>query len=274
MSERYTNREYLTGEQYNTASKLAARIRLHEQYDVAGQGVPERFFDVVLGSAPQQAAVLEVGTGRGDLWRRNADRIPAGWHMTLTDLSGGMLRDNVQHIGALANQMRYAVTDVQHLAFKADRFDLIFANYMLYHVPDVERALRELQRVLKPNGIMYALTNGANHMLTMYELAHTVDPSIAPHRIFAHPFSVQTGAEVLEPIFASVAYHPFDSELVVPDAQPIINYIASMISVPGETFVNEKEQALRATIAARIAAEGAIRIHKETGLFIASGSKG
>lgn len=273
MSERFTDRAYLKDDQYSNADKLAARIRLHAEYGTDERGVLDYFWDALLEIAPDAPAILDVGSGRGDLWQHNMARLPADWSPVLTDLSAGMLRDNQAHIGALAKRARYAVNDVQALPFADNTFDLIFANYMLYHVPDITQAVHELRRVLKSNGALLAMTNGARHMTEMYKLAHHVDSNIEPERIFTRIFSVQNGVERLQTAFADVEYHSFDSDLVVPEPQPIIDYIASMMTIPGETFVNEKEANLRHLLEKRLAAEGAIRIHKETGLFIARGNR-
>ena len=51
------------------------------------------------------------------------------------------------------------VGDVQELPFADGIFDCAVAAWMLYHVPDLDRALRELARVLRPGGRLVAVTN-------------------------------------------------------------------------------------------------------------------
>ncbi|MCA9913469.1 MAG: methyltransferase domain-containing protein [Anaerolineae bacterium] len=270
MSNRFFDPKYLKGDQYNNADKLAARIRLHRDYTVPTIDIWDWFFTIALAEAPEEARLLEVGTGRGDVWQRNAARVPAGWQMTLTDFSAGMIADNQKHLGELAQRMSYDVLDVQNIPFADDSFDVIFANYMLYHVPDLAKGVAELRRVLKPGGVLFAMTNGANHMRELYEFSAIVDPSIDPAAIFSlRTFSSQNGTATLGAAFSDVRYTPFESALVVDAAQPILDYVASMMTIPGETFVGEKEAALRARLEERIAAEGHIRIEKESGLFIA-----
>jgi len=270
MSNRFTDPKYLKDDQYSNADKLAARIRLHRDYTVPAVDIWDWFFDIALNESPAEANVLEAGTGRGDVWQRNAARIPGGWQITLTDLSAGMIEDNKKHLAETARRMTYDVLDVQNIPFADDSFDVIFANFMLYHVPDLARGLAELRRVLKPGGVLFAMTNGANHMRDLYQFAAAIDPSIDPAAIFSHrSFSSQNGKAALEAAFAEVRYHAFESALVVDAAQPIIDYVWSMMTIPGETFVGEKEASLRTQLEERIAADGHIRIEKESGLFIA-----
>jgi len=48
-------------------------------------------------------------------------------------------------------------TDMQHLGFANDSFDLIFCLHVLEHVPDDRQGIAELHRVLKPGGTAYIM---------------------------------------------------------------------------------------------------------------------
>lgn len=273
MSNVFNNQEHLKANQYNNADKLAARIALHRDYGTGTQQLPEWFFDIVLQETPTQAAVLEVGTGRGDMWQMNAHRIPADWHITLTDFSAGMLEDNRRHLGELVQRMTYNEVDVQAIPYPDNSFDIAFANYMLYHVPDRAKAIRELRRVLKYDGVLFTLTNGINHMLEIHQIARQVDEVTEWQNDFVHTFTIQNGEAQLRDQFTDVRVMIYENNLWVTDAQPIIDYIASMISVDGEAVIVQHEAEIRAKLERTIAAEGGILIKKETGTFIATGGK-
>jgi len=49
--------------------------------------------------------------------------------------------------------------DAQWLPFADASFDCILAMHMLYHVPDRDLAIAEMRRVLRPGGVLLALTN-------------------------------------------------------------------------------------------------------------------
>ena len=57
-----------------------------------------------------------------------------------------------------------AVTDVQSIPLPDAVADVVVANHMLYHVPDIPRAIDELARVLHPGGVALVSTNGADHI--------------------------------------------------------------------------------------------------------------
>ena len=45
--------------------------------------------------------------------------------------------------------------DIQSIPFEDNSFDMIIANHMLFHVPDLNKALLEVKRVLKERGYFY-----------------------------------------------------------------------------------------------------------------------
>lgn len=266
---RFQDHGYLTGRQYSGAQNLAARIRLHERFTVNNIGLYQWLFDLLLAAAGSNARVLEVGAGRGDLWLNNRARIPDGWRVTLTDLSGGMLADNRAHLGGLAARFTYQQADAAQLPFDDGAFDVIVANYMLYHVPDLPAVVRELRRVLAPGGVLMAATNGHDHMTEINQVVEqaglmdgAVQLGIMNVRL---AFALQDGATALGAAFGDVLRLDFPTELRVTDAQAVIDYVASMLD-DGEADALEP---LRSVVDGYIARDGAFRITKETGVFLA-----
>jgi 2-polyprenyl-3-methyl-5-hydroxy-6-metoxy-1,4-benzoquinol methylase len=271
--ERRIDSEMLKSQQYNNSKNLSARIRIHQLYSSNKQDLWDWYFEQILEKTPKEAKVLEVGTGRGDMWKVNESRIPEAWDITLTDFSTGMIADNQAHLGALSKRMNYKEADVQDLPFANGQFDIIFANYMLYHVPNIPQAIKELHRVLKPNGILFAATNGNNHLAKLYKIVAKYDKINDWANYFAVSFNLQNGADYLGAAFEDVEMHQFENNLWVTDAQAIIDYIASAVSVDGINLLEQHEASLRAKLEAQIAEKGGIFIGKETGFFIACGAK-
>jgi ubiquinone/menaquinone biosynthesis C-methylase UbiE len=270
MSKPRTNEQsYLKNKQYHNSDKLSARIRLHQEYSTGKGDLWHWYFDKILEESPQTAKVLEVGTGRGDMWKNNADRVPDGWDITLTDFSAGMVEDNKKLLGDLSQRMTYDVVDVQELPFEDDSFDIVFANYMLYHVPDIPKGIAELRRVLKPDGVLFAATNGEQHMKKIYVIAGEIDEIQEWKTFFSKTFSLQNGTARLYQQFLDIHMIGFKNDLWVTEAQPIIDYIRSMISIEGEKIVEQREAQMRAELEQEIAEKGGILIKKETGMFIA-----
>jgi SAM-dependent methyltransferase len=249
--------------QYQNSANLNARASLHERY---GSGPPwQRWvFDQIDLRAGQM--VLEVGCGPGNLWRENAERLPWAAYV-LTDRSRAMAveaRRSTQPGGAAFES---GIADVKSLPFGDACFDVAIANHMLYHVPDLEAALSELKRVVKPEGRFVAATNGAGHM-------REVDALISRHLTLTGrgsmvtDFSLESGSVALRRHFADVALvrHP-PAPLLVTEAGPIVDYVRSREDAEGSV---EAWRRLEEEVAREIARSGRFLVTRDTGLFLCS----
>ncbi|MBV8714878.1 MAG: class I SAM-dependent methyltransferase [Chloroflexi bacterium] len=153
-------------EQYSNADKLGIRIETHERYS---QGDTERLLDEAveaLALAPG-LRVLDVGCGAGGWHARMA---ASGATIMGVDLMAGMLQEARSAAAALRPRPVFTQADAQALPFDAARVDRVLCAGVLYHVPDCERALREIRRVLLADGRAVISTNGAYTMRRIYEL--------------------------------------------------------------------------------------------------------
>ena len=246
-------------EQYRDRRNLDARSALHARFSTSTRELPQRIFDHF--DWPSGARILELGCGPGTLWRTNASRVPPSWRLMLTDLSFGM----AQAASAAGVAADFVQSDAQAIPFRDACFDAVLTNHMLYHVPDISRALVEIRHVLKPNGSLYAATNGCAHMRELKHLGGEFgfQPASA-----ALSFSLENGSEILARHFPSVRRIDFADGLRVTETEPLVAYMLSMASATGLRGT-DSEQRLREKIADRIARDGAIQITKSVGLFIA-----
>lgn len=250
-------------EQYKDGSNLSARIRLHQRFSTNRYGLMRWMFDCF--RIPEVASVLELGCGTGILWRSSV-QVPAGWRVILTDMSDGMIRETRANLARLGHLFTFAQADAQALPFRDASFDAVIANHMLYHVPDIPRALGEVRRVLKPSGFCYAATMGVANMREIDELAA---------RFFSVPrmteatarFGLESGEAYMRRAFGEVKLERYPDSLVVTEAAPLMDYICSMRVRSRVT--DEQIAALRRHVENEIAARGEIRISKDTGMFIA-----
>jgi SAM-dependent methyltransferase len=139
-------REYETDVGLAARQSIWARRTGAQPLDVA--------LEAVLALAPSR--VVEVGCGRGEFAER---LVRAGVDVVATDQS--------EHMVELTRERRVdaQVADVQSLPFGDDQFDVAVANFMLYHVPDLPRALAELARVAPR---LVATTNGERHLAELW----------------------------------------------------------------------------------------------------------
>ena len=98
-----TDRDYLLSVQYKDETNLKARLRLHQEFSVNPYGLMPWLFDQF--DLPEEALILDVGGGPGDLWAENRARILPGWRVFHTDLSPEMItaaRKNLQGLSGVS----------------------------------------------------------------------------------------------------------------------------------------------------------------------------
>jgi SAM-dependent methyltransferase len=167
----------------------------------------------VVAASPTR--LLEVGCGWGELasWLAEATRA----EVIATDLSPRMV-ELAQRAGVDAR-----VADVQALPFADESFDAVVAAWMLYHVPDLERGLGEIARVLRSGGAFFATTNSRYHL---QELRDLVGSGPSPSK-----FTREDGRDQLLRHFASVDRIDVDGELVFDERSQVDDYVRASIAM-------------------------------------------
>jgi SAM-dependent methyltransferase len=93
--------------------------------------------------------VLEIGCGLGtdglQFARAGADYTG----VDLTEAAVGLARKNFESAGTPGE---FRVSDAENLDFADESFDIVYSHGVLHHTPDIEAAVREVHRVLKPGG--------------------------------------------------------------------------------------------------------------------------
>lgn len=262
---------------YRSPDRLLARIRLHERFANNSFDLHRWLLDELLepqvGGAPlvpAVASVLEVGAGTGRLWEVGRDRVPSGWSLTLTDRSEGMLGALFRLVSesGLAATVRQA--DATHLPFPDGAFDVAIANHMLYHVPEPAKAIAELQRVLRPGGLLVAATNGSGHLHQVVALARELQGLAGVTLMGVEPlsFTCESGEALLGASFARVELRRQNDQLVITDAAALLDYLRSLVHVAAEAPVSTVE-ALRAWEERVLAVPLPFVVDRATGVFLA-----
>lgn len=100
------------------------------------------------------AQVLDVGCGVGTDAFDLAARVGQGGHVTGVDFSESLIAEATRRGAGRSLPVDFEVGDARALRFANDSFDAIRTERMLMHVPEPEKALSEMARVLRPGGRM------------------------------------------------------------------------------------------------------------------------
>jgi ubiquinone/menaquinone biosynthesis C-methylase UbiE len=198
--------EYASEERLRTRNEAYRRL-------VHGVNAEELAFECVAEASPER--VLEVGCGTGEFAERVAAEL--GAEVAAIDISARMVELS------RARGIDARVADLKELPFEDASFDVAVANWVLYHVPDIPRGLREIDRVLRPGGRLVAATLGVDHMVEAWRLVGG-EPT---HNL---TFWSENGAEVLGEVFPRVERREAEGTLVFPDPQTLREFIASTIT--------------------------------------------
>lgn len=94
---------------------------------------------------------LELGCGTG-FFLLNLIQAGVARRGSVTDLSPGMVKVAVRNGESLGLDIDGRVADAEGIPYDDNTFDLVVGHAVLHHIPDVEKSLREVVRILKPGG--------------------------------------------------------------------------------------------------------------------------
>ena len=250
------NEEKAVNEQYKTSEKLQIRMSIHQKYSTNRQGFGNWIFSHYC--IENGMSVLELGCGTGEMWAGKDDLIARCSRLILSDLSEGMIEQAKRNVNQYGN-LSFETIDIQDIPYPDNAFDIVIANMMLYHVPDIPKGLAEVRRVLKENGTFYSATYGEHGM--MEYLCGLLGLEDHTNR----RFTLQNGKEQLLRFFADVRRDDYRDSLEITDAEDMADYIFSLSGL-SELRRMPREQLLAAL--RKNMSGGKLCIPKEYGLFI------
>lgn len=134
------SRQYLT-ERYPEAPTTC------DQYSYL---VRKQYVLEMLDRVPQKGRILDIGCGPAVYTR---DLVARDWQVCGVDLSSGMLRTAARNAASLRGKaVRFAAAQATELPFRNGSFDAVLCVGVVSYVDSVPALLREVRRVLSPNG--------------------------------------------------------------------------------------------------------------------------
>jgi ubiquinone/menaquinone biosynthesis C-methylase UbiE len=265
MSSPFIDRTYLEY-QYDNSEKLRIRGETHRLYTV---GEDDFAGTELRHLAPEPGlSVFDVGCGPG---RVASELVERGMRYLGLDRSFGLVSEARTAAGGA-----YVQGDALALPVADASFDRVLALGVLYHIGRWQDVLREMRRVARPGGRIVVSTHSTHAMRRIYdvhreaalELGYTPLPQGGPALHLEDLPEVQA-------ILPTVQCHVQESALVFAEAEPALRFYATnrIDMVEGwQTDTSHRARLLplmREKIEAIIAIEGAFRVPKDFGYFVA-----
>ncbi|MCC6614534.1 MAG: class I SAM-dependent methyltransferase [Anaerolineae bacterium] len=264
-------------QQFADDRHLRVRQEIHEQYSIPN--VDFAAWVLERGALGGGKKVLDVGIGGGSYYRAIREHYPETDYVA-TDFSFGIL---ARHEAASSR----VVCDAQQLPFPDGTFDIVMPNHMLFRVPDIEEAIFEFKRLLKPDGLLLTATNSIQTMpefqalfrRALLLLSNHVRPN-SPYLMPPHEaFTLENGVRRLAHHFFAVVRHDLPSALVFPETEPVMAYLDSLRSLredmlPPDITWDALMEAMFDQVNRVITLQGELVINKLSGVLVASDAGG
>ncbi|MEU6523227.1 class I SAM-dependent methyltransferase [Streptomyces sp. NPDC046924] len=257
-----TDRARLAESAYSSDRDLAARQSLYRwqtpRYDLPGI-VAQRLSGV-------HGRVVDVGCGNGKFLQRLREDRP-DLDLLGLDIAPGIL------IGVPGP---VTVADAHRLPLATASVDAALALHMLYHVPDIPQAVKELSRVVARDGLVIVSTNSDRDKMELDELWQRAAGDVlgigcGPARIsLSARFSLEKAPAFLGDEFGRVEAIELPGTITVHDPEPVIAHMASYRAwadqhdVPFETTIERA----RAILVDHLAQHGAFEVTCLGGILI------
>ena len=261
--------------QYGDSEKLKIRYEAHTKFSEHTSDW-HALFTEVLDIVPGEK-VVDVGCGPGGI-HRHLSR--AGAQVTGIDASPGMVAEARAQAERDALNVQVQVGDAEHLPFSDDQFDAALCCHMLYHVPDIQKALTELRRVVRSDGRVLISTNDADHCARLNDLHAQAARELGFVPVVGDlagggRFSL-SDLPLVQSVFPSVQLHHLPNAFIWPTVEPALRYYASgridaIQRSAEETGHREPLIArMRELIGEIVKSEGVFRVPKDAGYFLAT----
>jgi len=238
----FTDEKNLKKIYYGRTTKLQHRLDAWERFGTN----KIKFFDWVALQLPELKGrfnILDAGCGTGRLLSRLGKKYK-GAELYGVDISPAMVKATKLAVSKM-NKRNILEADIKKLPFHSDYFAVVTATHVLYHVPDISGAIKELKRVLKPGGIIfitttdYDLEQGLNKI--HYEALRKLHfPKFMQDKNSYLRFPPIFASNVLKKYFPKVTTFKFRNDLVYTNANDCFGYYQTAMMYRNSRGVNDE----------------------------------
>ena len=143
-------------------------------------------FDLYISKKAKDKTMLDYGCGVGNNAQKFAEANPS--KLFGIDISEVSINKAIENAKSLNLQIDYLVDNCEETKFKTETFDLVFGSGILHHL-NLEKSVREINRILKKNGEMVFLEPlGTNPLINFYRKLTPKSRSLDEHPFLGEDF--------------------------------------------------------------------------------------
>ncbi|MBN2240439.1 MAG: class I SAM-dependent methyltransferase [Dehalococcoidales bacterium] len=256
--------ERFSNDQYSTDARLNARIQFYRYTEKKVNFHNWLFENMDFRNVEQ---VVDLGCGNGQLWQKNLESIPDNIHITLSDISEGMVESAREALG-VDSRFEFHVTDACSTPFESNAHQIVIANHMLYHIPDKIRIFAEIDRLMTDDGYAYASTLSSENLLELFYIADGFDKRLNFTRDDTiRNFNLENGEEILSGSFEVTDTFILRNDVITADADSLLLYLASCFENEQLELLIEKYHDFKKHVETVISDKGSLRITNRSGMF-------
>ena len=183
-----------------------------------------------------------------------------------------MLKIAKENLKNIDFNFKFEEINAEKIPYKDESFDIVIAQHMIYFVPNIEKAISEIYRVLSKGGVFYVTANSKESMAELNLLAEKFAPNLGiDNNGFSERFDLENGGEILEKYFnkVEVEVEVLEGKIIVDDPKPVVLYKASTIQ-GSSILVGEKRKEFTTYLDNYIKKNGNISITTKTCIFKAT----
>ena len=217
-----------------TTSDLLKRIDIHEIY--GGRDIDRWMLDLL--SPKNESTILDVGCGAGKQCFLYNQFTGGTAKITGGDVNDELLmkaRNENQKIG---NPVTFIDLDFnERFPLDSDTFDLESCCFAIYYAKDIPATIREMHRVLKPNGRLFTSGPMPENKQLFYDVIKEATGETIPPMPGSSRYSTQI-LEAMKNTFSKVEIQIFENPLTFPEAGPFVEYTRASLSEDRKLWKN------------------------------------
>lgn len=259
------DKTFLANSQYQTGDNLKNRWNLYN-FAVPKVDLYQVAIDKLKLTGHED--ILDVGCGSGELLTALKSRNHQG-RLVGSDISSTIFS---------AKGIEFHQASADQLPFADNSFDLIFSFFMLYHLPDKQKTLKEWSRVLKPNGTLVIATSSAKNKLKHKKFKKRMAKVLGAEVVtFSESFNLENAEDQFRSYFSISSSYIYEGEIRLTKPEAVIkslNSIRDTISPqPTDAGWNTAIKEIKELIQEEISTQGYYSDNVKRGFFIAENSK-